>query len=145
MRTGALFATSRRRVHVVTIDAQLAVAGLPVPMTEFRFHPTRKWRFDYAWPLFKVALEIEGGAHGRLIIIGSGIERRGGKDLGITSGTRIRVGGRHQSGPGFEADITKYNAAAVAGWAVLRGTTRQVRDGETLADVRAALVARGLE
>jgi len=140
-----LFATHRRRVVAVTIDAQLAVAGLPVPMTEFRFDETRRWRFDYAWPLFKVALEIEGGAHGRLLVVTDGVERRAGVNVPLKAGTRIRVGGRHQSGPGFEKDIEKYNRAAVLGWCVLRGTTRQVRDGLTLADVRAALVARGLE
>jgi len=31
---------------------------------EYRFHPTRKWRFDFASPLLKVAVEIEGrGRH----------------------------------------------------------------------------------
>lgn len=28
---------------------------------EYRFHTDRKWRFDYAWPGAKVAVEIDGG------------------------------------------------------------------------------------
>lgn len=28
---------------------------------EYLFHPTRKWRFDYAIPDHKIALEVEGG------------------------------------------------------------------------------------
>ena len=28
-----------------------------------RFHPTRRWRFDYQWSDIKVALEIDGGGH----------------------------------------------------------------------------------
>jgi very-short-patch-repair endonuclease len=28
-----------------------------------RFHPTRRWRFDYQWNDIKVALEIDGGGH----------------------------------------------------------------------------------
>lgn len=28
---------------------------------EFKFHPVRKWRFDYAVPEYKIALEVEGG------------------------------------------------------------------------------------
>lgn len=36
-------------------------SGLPVPMEEYQFHDTRKWRFDFAWPVQKVALEIDGG------------------------------------------------------------------------------------
>lgn len=34
------------------------------PVREFKFHPTRRWRFDFAWPSQKVALEIDGrGRH----------------------------------------------------------------------------------
>src|ERR1035437_4661972 len=34
------------------------------PLREFRFHPERKWRFDFAWPLYQLAVEIEGrGRH----------------------------------------------------------------------------------
>lgn len=31
---------------------------------EHRFHPVRKWRFDFAWPSLKLAVEIDGrGRH----------------------------------------------------------------------------------
>lgn len=31
---------------------------------EYQFHPTRKWRFDVAWPEQKLAVEIDGrGRH----------------------------------------------------------------------------------
>jgi very-short-patch-repair endonuclease len=31
---------------------------------EYHFHPTRKWRFDFAWPSQLVAVEIDGrGRH----------------------------------------------------------------------------------
>lgn len=34
------------------------------PEREYRFHPKRRWRFDFAWPSVKVAVEIEGrGRH----------------------------------------------------------------------------------
>lgn len=40
-----------------------AQTGIPVER-EFHFHPTRGWRFDFAWPAARVALEIEGvGRH----------------------------------------------------------------------------------
>lgn len=62
-------------------------------LSEYRFHPTRRWRFDFAyWPA-KVAIEIEGGVYSR---------------------------GRHTRGSGFVADCEKYNAAAELGWTVLR-------------------------
>jgi hypothetical protein len=34
--------------------------GLPIPENEYRFHATRKWRLDYAWPVIGLAVEIEG-------------------------------------------------------------------------------------
>lgn len=68
-------------------------ARLPEPTPEYTFHPHRKWRFDYAWPLHKVAVEIEGGAFTQ---------------------------GRHTRGAGFIADMEKYNAAVLLGWRVLR-------------------------
>lgn len=64
---------------------------------EFRFHPVRKWRFDYAVPEHKVALEVEGG---------------------------VWTGGRHTSSKGFLKDIEKYNTATVMGWKVVRTTPK---------------------
>lgn len=76
--------------------------GLPEPVFEHRFHATRKWRLDLAWPERQVAGEIEGGAYTR---------------------------GRHTRGAGFVADMAKYNALAAAGWRLVRGTPRKVKDG----------------
>lgn len=75
---------------------------------EFVFHPVRRWRFDFAWPKAKVAVEVEGLTYD---------------------------GGRHQTIQGFEGDCQKYNAAVVLGWRVLRGTGKQVARGELLADL----------
>lgn len=85
--------------------------GLPEPVTEYRFAPPRRWRFDYAWPAAKVALEIEGGTW---------------------------TGGRHVRGKGYERDVEKYNAAALAAWTVLRVTTGMIRDGRAFALLDAA-------
>lgn len=62
---------------------------------ERMFHPSRKWRFDYACPRYKLAVEIEGGAF-------------------------IPGGGRHNRGQGFINDCEKYNAAVVLGWKLFR-------------------------
>lgn len=66
--------------------------GLPVPVVEFRFHPTRRWRFDVAWPERKIAVEIQGGVWSR---------------------------GRHSRGTGQLADMDKLNTAQSLGWRVL--------------------------
>ena len=68
---------------------------LPAPVSEHRFAPPRRWRFDFAWPDRKVALELEGGTYS---------------------------GGRHVRPDGYAADAEKYNAAVLHGWRVLRYT-----------------------
>lgn len=84
-----------------SVEKQLSIFKIPPPVREFRFAPPRRWRFDFAWPDVKVALEVEGGIWG---------------------------GGRHTRGAGFIADCDKYNAAALAGWRVFRITERHVKD-----------------
>ena len=69
-----------------------ALNGPPL-QAEFRFHPSRKWRFDFAHPESRTAIEIEGG---------------------------VWSGGRHTRGAGYVADCEKYNAATLAGWRVFR-------------------------
>lgn len=77
--------------------------GIPEPHPEFKFHPTRKWRFDLAWPDHKIALEIEGG---------------------------IWTGGRHsRGGIGFLKDMEKYNEAGKLGWRIFRCTPTEFKKG----------------
>lgn len=82
------------------------------PVREFLFHPERKWRFDFAWPWAKVAVELEG----------------------LTRDGR----GRHQNFKGMAADLDKYNAALEAGWFVFRFSQPHLNDrpAETIDRVR---------
>lgn len=98
------------------LDYQCLAAKLPTPVTEHRFSPPRRWRFDYAWPAQKIALEQEGG---------------------------VWVRGRHTRGKGYVSDLEKYNAAAVAGWTVIRCTPDQVQDGTAFTWVQQAFAQRG--
>lgn len=86
--------------------------GLPAPVAEFRFHPTRRWRFDRAWPAQRVALEVEGG---------------------------VWTAGRHTRPAGFLRDVEKYNAAAAMGWRVLRCTPETLHDLSLLETIQQAL------
>lgn len=74
-------------------------AGGAHPEQEFRFHPLRKWRADFALPDRRVLIEIEGGAFSR---------------------------GRHTRGTGFANDAEKYLAATLAGWTVIRLIPQQL-------------------
>tara|TARA_R110002126_G_scaffold288065_2_gene441348 strand:+ start:900 stop:1049 length:150 start_codon:yes stop_codon:yes gene_type:complete len=40
------------------LTADLKKAGIPTPEAEYRFHPTRRWRFDFARPDKKLAVEV---------------------------------------------------------------------------------------
>lgn len=91
---------------------QLRALGLPPPATEYRFHDTRRWRFDFAWPVIKLAVEIEGGTYAK---------------------------GRHTRPMGFQGDCEKYNQATICGWRVLRFTARDVKSGEGVEVLREAL------
>lgn len=79
--------------------------GIPIPTMEFRFHPNRRWRVDYAWPGLKLAVEVEGGVF-------------------------IPGGSRHSRGAGYRNDLDKYNELAIMGWTVLRFLPEQVKTGE---------------
>ena len=68
-------------------------------VTEYRFHPPRRWRFDYALPSVKVAVEVEGA---------------------------VWAGGRHVRPSGFIKDMEKYNTAAVTGWTLTRTTPQEL-------------------
>lgn len=93
---------------------QILAAGLPLPMRELEFHPTRKWRFDFAWPEAMLAAEVDGGEW---------------------------VRGRHWRPGGVGADRDKAIAADRLGWTVLHFTGGEVKDGTALAKLSAAMGA----
>lgn len=66
---------------------------------EFKFHPVRRWRFDFCLPMYKIAIEINGG---------------------------IFSGGRHSRGAGQLNDFEKLNEAQLLGWRVFQFTPQQV-------------------
>jgi very-short-patch-repair endonuclease len=85
---------------------QLASVGLAAGLErEHKFHPTRRWRLDFAWPDHKLAVEIDGG---------------------------IWANGRHNRGAGIEADCQKYLAATLLGWRIIRATPDMVKSGELI-------------
>ena len=75
------------------------VAGGPELVAEHTFHPTRKWRFDFACKAARCAIELDGGAF-------------------------LAFGGRHGRGMGMVKDCEKYRAAADLGWRIWRFTTK---------------------
>lgn len=93
-------------------EQQLIEADIVHFTREYRFHPTRRWRFDFAWPDVKIACEVEGLHPGR---------------------------GRHQTIKGYTADCEKYNEAQLLGWRVYRFPQSMVKSGIALETIQRAL------
>lgn len=70
---------------------------------EFRFHPTRKFRADFAWLDKKVIMEVDGGLH---------------------------VQGGHSRGAAREYDMARDAEAMMLGWKVVRVSTKQFKNGD---------------
>lgn len=94
----------------------LDLAGIPY-VRQWRFHPIRRWRFDFALGVngrynhpndpptiedAKLAVEVEGG----------------------------QFTGGHKRGKAADTDYEKFNAATMRWWRVLRFSTGQVERGE---------------
>lgn len=104
---------SQQKINAVKIlIAECRTHHLPAPIEEHKFHPSRKWRFDLAFPQPMIAIEIHGG---------------------------IWSGGRHTRGMGFENDREKMNEAQIMGWTVLEYSTGQVMDGVPILDLKRVL------
>lgn len=78
------------------LKEELTIGGITEKLhPEYRFNPDRMWRFDFAYPKLKIALEYEGIVSGR---------------------------SRHTTLKGYSNDRIKYNWASINGWIVLSYT-----------------------
>ena len=99
-------------------DRLVRFAGIPAPVVEFAFHPTRAWRFDRAWPKDRLAVEIEGG---------------------IWMKGKTGHGGAHTLPTNVLRDMEKYNAAVLLGWRVLRFADTHLNSPYAIESVKEAL------
>lgn len=103
---------SHRSYLEALFEAQIQHHGMPEPVREFGF---RGWRFDFAWPSLKIAVEIDGGTY---------------------------IGGAHVRGKGYERDCKKNNAAQLNGWVVLRADRNMVGTYEFAVTVKKMIIRR---
>jgi len=92
----------RSRYLIKLMIAQLKERIAEQPITEFKFHKTRKWLFDIYYPSIKMAIEIHGGNW---------------------------INGGHNRGRGFKNDRQKMNEAHHLGFTVFEFLTEDVENG----------------
>jgi len=97
---------------------QCRARKMPEPVRQFAFAAElgRKWRADFAWPDYKLLLEVQGA---------------------------VFTGGRHTRGAGYSAECERRAAAVGLGYAIIEATTAQVRSGKAAQWAGTALKARG--
>ena len=81
-------------------------------LTEHKFHPVRKWRFDFCFPEQRVAVEVQGG---------------------------IFIQGRHSRGAALLKEWEKLNTAAAMGFRVLFCQPKDVTSSVFCAQLKEAL------
>jgi len=97
-----------------TLALHLKVEGIAF-VREYHFHPTRQWRFDFAFPEHMLAVEVDGNIWNQ---------------------------GRHTRGKGWEQDAEKLSEAAILGWYVMRFSTGQVKRLYALGQINAFIEKR---
>jgi hypothetical protein len=97
----------------VLLTLQIRALRLPKPEHEFRFHPTRRWRWDLCFTHpHMLAVEVHGGVY---------------------------KNGRHTRGKGFTEDRRKMLAGVELGWRVIEVTTEMVESGEAVRAIQRLL------
>ena len=112
-----------KRDYDLEVRALVAQLGLPDPVPEHRVLATRRFRFDYAWPDRKIALEIEGG------FFGTGRRCPACRQLPRSGHSSVRR---------LKDDADKYSFAAAIGWTIIRRWPDALLTHETRAMLRAA-------
>jgi len=95
----------KREALETSLAHQIKAYGLPDPVREYKFCPTRKWRLDFYWEKYKLAVEVEGG---------------------------VWTNGGHNRGAGFVNNLEKYNQLTMDGIKLLRFHCDTIKNGEAI-------------
>lgn len=106
----------KSKSYLEQLAFQIKAFKHPTPEREITFHPTRKWRFDLAWPDIKVAVEYQGGIFSRRA--------------------------SHSSISGIQRDQEKSNEAQLHGWIVIYANAFTVKSGQAVDWVNRAIALR---
>jgi very-short-patch-repair endonuclease len=115
MTPSAKLKKEQAKAHREALEATLALhlkAERIAFVQQLKFWPYRLWRFDFAMPDHKLAIEVQGGTWSN---------------------------GAHARGSGIENDTEKAAHAVIAGWRVIPVTGNQVKDGRAIGWIKQAL------
>jgi very-short-patch-repair endonuclease len=132
MSTAELFDTpkklkrSRNERFERELAFQIRAHKMPQPAEQYRWATElenengrpRQFRADFAWPQFRLLIEVQGG-----------VWRPGG--------------GAHSHPSNIERDIDKQQCAVLLSWFVLPVTTDEVKNGKAIAMIERVLASRG--
>ncbi len=90
------------------LDFQLRAVGLN-PKRQYKFHPERRYKVDFAFPEHRLIVEVNGGVW---------MPKSG-----------------HNSGVGITRDYQKSNVAQLMGYTYLQFTRKDIEDGTALATI----------
>lgn len=112
-------ASERGKATQAFLEVQIRAVGLSGGfVSEHKFHPDRRWRFDGCWPEKLVAYEVDGGNWMARII----------------KGRPVAIG-RHSQ----DADLEKMVEAAILGWRVIRVSPSMVKSGAAISAIERIL------
>ena len=95
---------------------QIQARGMPEPLRQHKFHPSRLWRADFAWPAYRVIAEVQGGTYQHMA---------------------------HSTGTGIHRDYEKANSAQLMGYIYLQFDREMIEDGSAVDAIRKAIVWEG--
>ncbi len=94
---------------------EIEAAELPAPECQYKFHGSRKWKADFAWPCYRVIAEVNGGTY---------------QHMG------------HTTGAGVHRDYEKQNAAQLMGYIYLEFDRAMIEDGTAVKTIQQAIDGR---
>lgn len=94
------------------LAGQLRMVGICGWVREYKFLPDRRFRMDFAFPNFRLGIDIQGGTY---------------------------VYGRHSRPGGYHSDCEKANLAIEAGWRLFHFDSEMVKSGYALRTIERAL------
>lgn len=106
------------------VVAWMIEQGIPKPETEYKFHETRKWKMDFAWPDNWSGICVTIPIHRPVCL-----EVQGG----------IFIQGRHSRGAAMLKEWEKLNEVACMGYRVLYCQPKDLCTAEMAAIIKRAL------